>query len=145
MQKLLGIWLALTLKATALDGTAQNNLMQQEIKHVVVLMLENRSFDNLLGWLYSTEEPAYFIPPNPTLPFQGLSHDLLNIYANPLINSSGKMVYSCPPIQGTPSLTGSTLFNSPPYDPNEPFDHVTKQIFGSGGVPSMLGFLQDYA
>jgi len=24
-------------------------------KHVVVLMLENRSFDNLLGWLYADQ------------------------------------------------------------------------------------------
>ncbi|NJC98125.1 MAG: hypothetical protein FIB03_17615 [Anaerolineae bacterium] len=30
-------------------ATMKSNL--QKIEHVVVLMLENRSFDNLLGWL----------------------------------------------------------------------------------------------
>src|SRR5438876_8998170 len=29
----------------------------QKIKHVIVLMLENRSFDNLLGWLYDGAAP----------------------------------------------------------------------------------------
>jgi len=29
----------------------------KKVKHVVVLMLENRSFDNLLGWLYADETP----------------------------------------------------------------------------------------
>ena len=29
--------------------------LRNTIKHVVVLMLENRSFDNLLGWLYADQ------------------------------------------------------------------------------------------
>src|SRR5919202_1454117 len=29
----------------------------KKIKHIVVLMMENRSFDNLLGWLYADEAP----------------------------------------------------------------------------------------
>jgi len=29
----------------------------KNIQHIVVLMLENRSFDNLLGWLYAHDEP----------------------------------------------------------------------------------------
>ena len=32
--------------------------MPQEIEHVVVLMMENRSFDHMLGWL---QEPGYDI------------------------------------------------------------------------------------
>lgn len=34
------------------------------IEHVVVLMLENRSLDNLLGWLYADQEnrPAHNVP-----------------------------------------------------------------------------------
>jgi phospholipase C len=30
------------------------------IEHIVVLMLENRSFDNLLGWLYDPANQAPF-------------------------------------------------------------------------------------
>jgi hypothetical protein len=33
------------------------------IEHVVVLMLENRSFDSMLGWLYEHDTPALNIPP----------------------------------------------------------------------------------
>jgi phospholipase C len=32
------------------------------IKHVVVLMVENRSFDSMLGWLYEKDTPAQVIP-----------------------------------------------------------------------------------
>ena len=29
--------------------------------HLIVLMLENRSFDNLFGYLYESDQPARFI------------------------------------------------------------------------------------
>jgi phospholipase C len=142
--RFLGVIFLFCLKAHSLEN--QNDLMRREIKHVVVLVLENRSFDNLLGWLYSKEDPLHFIPPNSALPFQGLSEDMLSSFTNPLRDSSGKIVFSCPPIRGVPSTTGTKLLNSPGCDPNEPFDHVTEQIYGSDGIePSMLGFLQDYA
>ena len=32
----------------------------KQIEHVVVLMLENRSFDNVFGWLYDPANPAPF-------------------------------------------------------------------------------------
>ncbi len=37
------------------------------IEHVVVLMLENRSLDNLLGWLYADQEnrPVHNVPMPP--------------------------------------------------------------------------------
>ena len=42
-----------------------------KIEHVVVLMLENRSFDNLLGWLYDPQnEPPFNVVPTD---FDGLS------------------------------------------------------------------------
>jgi phospholipase C len=31
-----------------------------KIEHIVVLMFENRSFDNLLGWLYDPANDAPF-------------------------------------------------------------------------------------
>ena len=44
--------------------------LQATIKHVVVLMLENRSFDNLLGWLYADQAPP------DGQHFDGLTYDL---------------------------------------------------------------------
>ena len=47
-----------------------------KIEHIVVVMLENRSFDNLLGWLYEGESPRNAVPPSPagTLPtYDGLT------------------------------------------------------------------------
>jgi phospholipase C len=43
----------------------------KKIEHIVVLMLENRSFDNLLGWLYDPENDSSYnnVPQN----FEGLS------------------------------------------------------------------------
>ena len=46
------------------------------IKHIVVLMLENRSFDNLLGWLYDGEKPRR------DQKFEGLTRDLWNPLSN---------------------------------------------------------------
>ena len=34
-----------------------------QIEHVVVLMLENRSFDSLLGWVYENGQPEHNTPP----------------------------------------------------------------------------------
>lgn len=137
--RFLGIFFLLTGSSFA------SSLMQTEIKHVVVLMLENRSFDNVLGWLYSNDAPLQFIPSDEDQPFQGLSPDILTKYTNVLQDSSGNIVYSSSPILGIPSTQGTNLKNSPGVDPNEPFDNVTKQIYGSGSQPTMLGFLQDYA
>ena len=43
-----------------------NDIMSQ-IDHVVYLMLENRSFDNVVGWLYADQNniPGINIPPPP--------------------------------------------------------------------------------
>jgi phospholipase C len=40
------------------------NASLKDIKHIVVLMMENRSFDNMLGWLYDPSNPSPFgLPP----------------------------------------------------------------------------------
>jgi phospholipase C len=125
---------------------ADENLMQTEIKHVVVLVLENRSFDNVLTWLYSNNDaPQHFIPSTMDPHYLGLSEDTLDQYTNVLKNSQGETVFSCAPIKGVPSIFGSKLINSPKFDPNEPFDNVTAQIFNGSSVENMGGFLQDYA
>jgi len=122
-------------------------LMDQGIKHVVVVMLENRSFDNVLAWLYEHDAPHYFLPENTDPQFKGLSEDTLDLYTNDLKNANGDIVFSSPPIKGVPSVINSSSLNSPQFNPNEPFPNVTNQIFGFDGStsPKMLGFLQDYA
>jgi phospholipase C len=124
------------------------SLMQKHIKHVVILMLENRSFDNVLAWLYSEKDlPSNFIPADTDPLFLGLSESILDQYTNVLKNSSGQVVFSCAPIKGIPSMSVTKFLNSPRFDPNETFPNVTIQIFGNegGSEPTMSGFLQNYA
>lgn len=126
----------------------QPDMMQSEIKHVVVLMLENRSQDNVLAWLYDHEDlPFHFIPATETTPYHGLTEDTLDQYTNTLRNAAGEIVYTCHPVKGIPSRAKSKLLNSPKIDPHEDFYNVTPQIFGYEGstVPDMSGFLQNYA
>jgi phospholipase C len=121
-------------------------LMQSQIKHVVIVVMENRSFDNVIAWLYDENtQPAHFITLEDNPRFLGLYQANLSPYTNNLVNSKGEIVFSCAPIKGIPSVTTTPFLNSPKFDPNEVFANVTDQIFGSGTEPTMLGFLQDYA
>ena len=122
--------------------------MQSGIKHIVVLMLENRSFDNVLAWLYDQgETPQSFIPSSTNPSYNGLSGNTLWLYTNFLTDSLGNIVFSSPPIKGVPSVKPGKYLNSPQYDPYEPFQNVTTQIYGIKGssIPTMSGFLQDYS
>jgi len=104
------------------------------IEHVIVLMLENRSFDNVLGGLY------------PSLTKQGLYRGLLGTETNPLDprkqGGSSVMVF-----QGSADISTWIM----PYpDPGELYSDMVQQIFGaytvpSGGVPTtMSGFAWNY-
>ena len=98
------------------------------IEHVVVLMLENRSFDNLLGQLYPKSEQ-----------FDGL--DLTE--TNPWHRSDGAVEE----IRAW-SSAGAEPPRLPDLDPGELFDDFTMQIFGLGapaeGRPTMTGFVDNY-
>ena len=99
-----------------------------EVAHVVVLMLENRSFDSMLGWLK---------PGDPT--FRGLTGNETNPGAG-----------AGPPIKvwnqpGTDPVTMSI----PSPDPGELFSQdMNAQLFGAGnpttGTPTMDGFVINY-
>lgn len=93
--------------------------------YVVVLMLENRSFDNILGYLYRDGVPE-------GKKFEGVV---------------GKEL-SNPDINGTPvPVTADAEVHQPYPDPGEEFHHVTMQLFGSAqdaGEPGMKGFVRDY-
>src|SRR5258708_2311825 len=94
-------------------------------EHVVVLMLENRSFDNMLGYLYQDGVP-------PGKQFAGV---VGNNLTNP--DESGSLV----------PVSTETDFHQPYPDPGEEFDHITAQLFSGAppvGVPQMQGFVKDY-
>src|SRR5271163_2416745 len=123
-----------------------------QIRHLVVVMLENRSFDNLLGGLYPAEPPnalpAHLISlPGDNAVFYGLNFDKNGrtpieppVYSNPLSGEGERQVQQ--------SLEND--FTSPNPDPGEEFEHITTQIFGSPTQVDeahnlMQGFIQDYS
>jgi phospholipase C len=115
-----------------------------KIKHVVVVMMENRSFDSLLGWLYAdtNNRPPYNIPEKTPPTFEGL---LPNIYSNKL---GTREVFAKRPPGAWPPTNNPSLVPDP--DPHEEFDHITHQIFGTSkpgviDVADMSGFLEDYS
>ncbi len=118
--------------------------IMEQIGHVVVVMMENRSLDNLLGWLYDAGKPQRIVPPGSGDAFDGLSGgDHYNEYKGkklPVAHGTGKFPQP---------------LRVPQYDPHEPFDHVTVQLFANGngdlpnplkpGTPAkMQGFAYDY-
>jgi len=128
------------------------------IEHIVVLMLENRSFDTTLGWLYDGAAPRHFIPAGGRLKFEGLTEAELPKYANPLALPNSEIT-SYPPVKGATYTVQdkASYLNSPPTDPHEALQYVTDQIYGplkwtvtppinppKGALPHMKGFLQDY-
>ncbi len=82
--------------------------------HVVTIMFENRSFDNILGFLYENDE----------LP-QGTSFDGLNqgTYSN--IGLAGEVIEAHPYVGST-----DEIMRHPQPDPGETFPHVNTQLFG---------------
>lgn len=112
----------------------------EKINHVVVLMMENRSFDNLLGWLYDPANAAPFnvVPQD----FEGLNR--------------GKFSNKMP--DGTIIPAGKTNDpRSPQPNPGEPFQDVYSQVYDVPLVdlknvpsdpphaPNMQGFIRNYA
>src|SRR5271169_4421486 len=111
-----------------------------KIQHIVVVMLENRSFDNLLGWLYDPANPAPFnvVPPN----FEGLS---------------GKNFSNRAPDGRVISVGKTEDPHSPQPNPGEPFEDVYSQIYNVDKLPfnqippdppnppNMQGFIANYA
>jgi phospholipase C len=125
----------------------QSNI-QKKIDHVVVLMMENRSFDNLLGWLYEKDQPLHFLPTDtPDEKFNGLTG---KGYSNPLKLNDPSIVIK--------ATKGKGNFRVPNPDPHESFMHMNQQLFGldvdysnpywlpkdACGKPNMRGFLADY-
>lgn len=95
------------------------------IKHIVVLMLENRSFDNVFGYLRPWDEKL----------FEGLDHN-----PSPALTVNGIAPWTTKP--------GQDCFRMPNPDPGEKYEDITQQIFGTvppGPSPTMGGFMANYA
>jgi len=108
-----------------------------QIEHVVLLMLENRTFDSQLGWLYEHDTPNFLN--GATAPYRGLQSINLNDFVNTALD--GKI--SSPPVRGVRG------FSSPSTSPGEEFGHVNMQFFETetpqpGAKPTMKGVLKDY-
>jgi len=104
------------------------------IEHIVLLMLENRSFDHMLGYLY----PGNVTPAGQ--PFEGLTGN----ESNPDGNGNQVAVYQI--TQATPHA-----YLMPGADPGEGYQATNSQLWGSTTAPAsgtpatMRGFVKDFA
>jgi len=95
------------------------------IEHVVVLMLENRSFDCMLGKLY---------PKDPS--FEGLSGGERNLWLSQPV-----------PVWASSIPLDVQAASIPDPDPGELFPDMNAQLFNgprTAGAPPMSGFVQNY-
>jgi phospholipase C len=122
------------------------------IKHLVVVMMENRSFDSLLGFLYAdvNNRPPLNIPaasPGGQPTFDGLAEASPE---SPFWNPSNREYFTAnaPPVKvfASKGTKGPSPFLAPNHDPHEEFEHITFQILGPTGWtgPKMKGFVVDY-
>ncbi len=101
-------------------------------------MFENRSFDNMLGFLYTPNDlPQNNIPPANPPTFDGLA------FGGPYSNDT-TAGQSLPVNNGTGSYDGNSRNVVPTPDPGEPFDEVHQQIFNGGSSADMKGFVANY-
>lgn len=107
------------------------------VEHVVVLMLENRSFDQMLGFLYADSGN---VSPSGQ-PFDGLT----GTESNPDGNGQQVTVFQIEP-------TAPNAYLMPGADPGEGYMATNSQLFGSAAapassslVPTMRGFVTDFA
>ena len=71
--------------------------LMPQVKNIVFLMLENRSLDNLLGWLYPTP-PAHVYPSGSPAAYDGLA---AGAFSNPARTWSGGVeTYPVVPVPG---------------------------------------------
>ena len=105
----------------------------QTVDHIVVLMLENRSFDHMLGFLYAAERNL-----SPTgAAFEGLTGQ----ESNP--DQNGR-----PVAVSQASGASANLYYLPGADPGEGYIATNLQLFGTqepAGQPANSGFVTDYA
>lgn len=126
--------------AAATPGTM--DFMRDRIEHVVVYMLESRSFDSVLGWLYEKDAPTLnFL--NAAPPFDGASSDYsneaegrtypLHKFNNGVLSADVDLVApSLDPFHGTPDAIRQQYSGGFP-------------AYWSGAEPDMGGFVASNA
>ncbi len=105
-----------------------------QIDHIVVLMLENRSFDHMLGFLYADQgnvSPAGH-------PFEGLT----GTESNPDGKGGSVSVFKIDP-------TAEYAYFTPGADPGEGFSATNAQLYGettpaAGAAETNQGFVTDF-
>ncbi|KAF8390663.1 hypothetical protein HHK36_025190 [Tetracentron sinense] len=91
---------------------------QQPIETIVILVLENRSFDHMLGWMKKSVNP--------------LINGVTGKECNPLSTKTQQSQSIC--------FTDDAEFVDP--DPGHSFQAVQEQVFGSSLIPTMSGFVE---
>jgi phospholipase C len=123
--------------------------IKDKITHFVVLMLENRSFDSVLGWLYADQhnKPSYNLPPQANTTYAGLED---NKYwnTNPASDRDkpgANRVYA----KKVSSSSTAEWYKVPNPNPHEVYPYFVEQMFGTEAPgaaqqPDMSGFLANY-
>jgi phospholipase C len=97
------------------------------IDHFVVLMLENRSFDHLLGWLHR-DDPRI----------------------DGLVGTESNLLLPADPNSPVATVTDTAVPTDPDVDPGHELADVNEQLFGSravhaGALPTNSGFVASYS
>jgi phospholipase C len=108
------------------SGVIMPSILRQ-IQHIVLVMLENRSFDNMCGWLYGGEQgqPKVFLPPSPAAgrdQYEGLSAKLFNPIDAHYFQGKSKEIL--------PIFPRANATDMPNPDPKEDYGNVNYQLFG---------------
>jgi phospholipase C len=85
--------------------------------------------------------PKYFLPAGSSAHYNGLDSSLWN--------PRNAAYFKGDPPDKIPIMDSATSLTNPNVDPEETFDHVTRQLYGPAGYTSpvqssMLGFVVDY-
>jgi phospholipase C len=108
--------------------------MLEQIQHVVVLMLENRSFDHMLGLLYRDRQNVSLAGQ----PFEGLTGHETNLDAHGTSVAAFAIDHTQP-----------LAYFMPGADPGEGYQQTNMQLFGALSAPSApvatnAGFVKDF-
>jgi phospholipase C len=106
-----------------------------QIDHIVVLMLENRSFDHMLGFLYADQGN---VSPSGQ-PFEGLT----GTESNPDSSGNPVTVFKIDP-------SGQYAYFMPGADPGEGYNATNSELYGTTkpaacAAPTNRGFVTDFA
>jgi phospholipase C len=127
----------------AIAQVSSGGIMPQ-IDHVVVLMNENRSLDNLLGWAYANgPAPTQVLPAGSPSEFDGLTAGQQS-NSDPGVNGGAPVYVGNGTTNWTETGGPVSEWFVPSPDPGEVFNDVTAQLYNGGASPDMSGFMTNY-